>query len=196
MLNIFHVHGFNSGPDSSTGKLIKREFPEANVKSLGYDSSKRFEENFASLISQIGEIDEETDIIIGNSLGGYYAAGLSAHFICYGVLINPCIYPHKYLSKWIGENVSMEDGHKWVLTQEIVNSYKIINEIMGQQIPRLVLIGKNDEVLDPQENLIFWKGKAQTIVTNDNHKFKTLLPYKRQIEEIPYFPPFCMLNDD
>lgn len=50
MLNIYHVHGFNSGPNSSTGKLIKREFPEANVISLEYDSSKRFDENFESLV--------------------------------------------------------------------------------------------------------------------------------------------------
>lgn len=63
----------------------------------------------------------------------------------------------------------------------------MINEIVRNNLTRLIIIGKNDEVLNPEEYIVFWKERANIIVTNDNLASKILLPYKEQIENIPPF---------
>lgn len=184
---IYYVHGFNSGPNSSTGKKLVKEFPDDSVKILAYDSSSPFEENLTLLAERIAKDSDsgEDAIIVGASLGGYYAAWLAEKFALPAVLINPVYSPAEILGKFVGENASFEDGHKWELTKDLVGSYKPLELVNHRSYPKIVLIGKNDDVIDPEKNISFWQGKGKIVETDDGHSIASFEPIKKRMQELP-----------
>lgn len=181
-MQIYFMHGFNSGPNSSTGKMIKKDLGDKYaIRILSYDSSKTFQENFKQLIKEINGNDPP--IFIGTSLGAYYAYHLANYFQTKCVLLNPCITPKETLEKFRGENTSFEDGHKWTLTNDAINSYAPINQIPFDGIHRFVVIGENDEVIDPIKNRDFWKINADVyILQNEGHSISSIISIKNELE--------------
>ena len=47
--------------------------------------------------------------VMGSSLGGFYAAWLSAHLGVPAVLINPAVHPSRDLARYIGEHPVWQD---------------------------------------------------------------------------------------
>ncbi len=120
---IFYIHGFNSGKGSSTSELLAKQTGK-EIISLSYDSSKCCKENIDSLISQFNEYPLGNHVIIGTSLGGFYALKLAEYLGTQAICFNPALFPSEQLEQFIGENVNFSTGEHYVLTKETVASYK------------------------------------------------------------------------
>ena len=145
----YYIHGFASGKNSSTfGKIKERIY---SAKALTYDSAKTYRENIKSLISQIAR-DESPCCLIGSSLGGFYAMQLTpfVHNCVVRLLINPCTAPKSALKKMPGVHTNFETKKTFSITSEICDSYPNDLDIakLSRGIPTVVLLSKNDEVLD------------------------------------------------
>ena len=119
---IFYVHGFNSSRDSSTGRMLREQIGRP-VKCLGYDCSKPFKENLEELGKEAWQAMDGFDVIVGSSLGGFYACEMVKELQTCAVVFNPAMKPKSQLKQFLGENVNFATGEKWMFTDDILNSY-------------------------------------------------------------------------
>ncbi len=184
-MRLIYIHGFNSGPSSSSGRKLRETFPDMPVTVLAYDSALDFPAIFAQLKSAAQKLAAQgPTAMLGSSLGGYYAAQLASDLGLPCVLVNPCNNPPQALKEFVGKNVSFEDEHAWIFTKKALESYEPLEATKLAPVPRLVIIGRNDILLDPLENAAFWKDYARVAMTDDEHSIASFEPLKQQMLEI------------
>ncbi len=84
------VHGFNSSGNGTTASNIKSVLNDFGITKIIAPNFNLL--NYDETISKIKELSKNVDIIIGHSLGGYYAMSLERPEN-FKILINPCIDP-------------------------------------------------------------------------------------------------------
>lgn len=184
-MQLIYTHGFNSGPSSSSGRKLRQTFPDMPLTVLSYDSALDFPAIYAQLKGEAQKIKAKgPTAMVGSSLGGYYTALLSSDLGLPCVLVNPCNNPPLALKEFVGKNVSFEDEHPWVFTKKALESYKSLDAAKLAPVPRLVIVGRNDILLDPLDNAAFWNGYAKVAMTDDEHSIASFEPLKKQILEI------------
>jgi len=160
-MKIFIIHGYKS---SRFGNLdrISALSSLGEVKPLGYKSDKTREEILEVLRKEIeyafceNKDPDETFMIVGASLGGYFANELASSFkSAVPVLLNPCCDPHKSLGLPSFEGKPLRLDH----------------ENFG--ISPYVMLTMDDEVFDYSETLDYFKGSDSTnyVFPYGSHRF-------------------------
>ena len=169
-MKYYYIHGLKSNGRFSSNKL--REVLQSDVELLDWKDEIFYHYNMEILHKQLK--DKEDYILIGSSLGGFYAMQLANTFSVPCVLFNPVIYPKKSFEK-------VKD--KYNINEDIVNSYpdKPDKQIL---IPRLIVVGKNDEILDPNDAINYWNNKCNLLITEDKHHIENFKPFKQVIEHL------------
>lgn len=184
-MQLIYTHGFNSGPSSASGRKLRKAFPDMPVTVFSYDSALDFPTIYAHLKSGAQKISANgPTALVGSSLGGYYTARLASDLGLPCVLVNPCNNPSEALKEFVGNNVSFEDEHHWVFTRQALESYEALDPAKLALVPRLVIVGRNDILLDPLENAAFWHDYATVAMTEDEHSIASFEPLKKQMLEI------------
>ena len=83
---ILYIYGYGSSPESSTCKWLKNNLPNVIVYSFEYAQSDP-ENSIPYLCSLVEELD--IDVVIGSSLGGWYAMHVASICSLPSILINP-----------------------------------------------------------------------------------------------------------
>ena len=149
---IFYVHGFNSSKDSSTGRLLMEQSGRS-VTCLGYDCSKPFAENLEAMALEAWKDMDGFDVIVGTSLGGFYACEMVKELQTCAIVFNPAMKPRMQLRKFLGENINFSTGEKWMFTDDILNSYP--DELKAPNgLPVKAYASKKDEVLPGNGELV------------------------------------------
>lgn len=174
-LSILYLHGFASSGNSGTAKEIQECLPNCKVISpdMPIHPSEALE-----LIHKIVD-EQEIDLVIGTSMGGYFAAQISGKL---KILVNPSFHVSRMMKSRLGDNYEMtipyfktrEDGAtEFVLTKEIANWYFALERNIGKsaawsnrsKIETLGVFGTDDDVVDCREeylsmydNIRFFKG--------------------------------------
>jgi len=172
---LLYLHGFLSSPLSKKaqktidyGKSIGI-FDAIEVPSLPVGPADTIERLHLLIRSR----EAENLLLIGSSLGGYFATYLSEVFNAPSVLINPAIDPHKHWRKYLGQhrNYHTEEVH------EVTEAH--VKELEKLHVPRksypknfLVFAQKGDEVLDYRLALEAF-GKENCIIREGgNHSYE------------------------
>lgn len=89
-MKILNIHGYNGSPDNSAKTALEALGHTVVSPSINYDS-----ESPESIIEKLSSVlcDNSPDIIVGTSLGGFFAAVLSARNDLPVILVNPCLMP-------------------------------------------------------------------------------------------------------
>ncbi len=172
---IAYIHGFNSSPDSNTFKLLRQFFPDAQA--LDYPSSGLFPENLARLQKQARALSIPSGtslILVGSSLGGFYASQLSALLGCNCALFNPSVWPAQSLRQFVGPNTYFYGGQHWEFTETMCDSYGIFSDVRTAPVKRFLVLGLADTLLNPEEARAYWKNHAAIHETNDGHSLAAL----------------------
>jgi len=186
-----YIHGLNSDGKRSFKNLS--EFLDGKFFNLSWECDRPFDENLAYLISQCEELEEayppedpffEFFVLIGSSMGGYYASVLSSIKLYPCALFNPVVYPQKTLQKFKGPNTNFATGKKYELTQELIDSYNFSGNLHKYGISRSIILGRNDEVLDYREAEEFYRGIGHTVITDNRHQIVDYSPFKAMIETL------------
>lgn len=100
-MNIVYIYGWNSSPNSDTGKVLQALFPKHNVISPEYDQHNPIEaiEYFNNFIPE-----NKINALVASSFGAFIA--LNIRHVIFRFLINPCIKPSIELPKL--EEVSLD----------------------------------------------------------------------------------------
>ncbi len=111
-------------------------------------------------------------LLIGSSLGGYYATWLAERYGLRAALVNPAVVAPLSLSEYIGPQTNLYTGETFDFTQAHVDALKAL------AVPRIthperywLLAETGDEVLDYREAVRFYADCKHTILPGGDHSF-------------------------
>lgn len=146
MRDVIYIHGFASSGNSFKGDLLREYFGKnahtPNLKSKPKDD-----------ISYLKELilDLNNPILVGSSLGGFYAEYLSKTLHLDGMLINP-LTDVTFAKNFIGEHSYFETDESFYFTkedyQDLLNYSLELRSIEIGLEKRVVLVAKDEDVLD------------------------------------------------
>lgn len=182
---ILYIHGFGSSGQGGKSKLFREYFKKRGRKFLAPSLSIIPELAISTLEEIVQVCTDEEIVLMGSSLGGYYALYLCEKYDLKAVLINPSIKPYETLKKVIGSNKSYYDGNfsfNWGEAQ--VDSLKKFSVDRVKKENYLLLARKGDEVLDYREAEKKLEGAKMIIEDGGDHGF---LDIERYFEDIALF---------
>jgi predicted esterase YcpF (UPF0227 family) len=192
MTEIVYLHGFNSAFDPENEKVAALSQLGA-VHGISYDSYSSYRCIRRHLIDEIGKIECDFGdlLLVGTSLGGFWAAEMAAVFGCPSVIINPCYDPTEMLRRHIGENINYKTQEKKIFTTESCESYENIRiqDTLPPYFP-LVLIDLGDTIIDPYLSAEIFEELKWSVIKYEggSHRFDHMV---ESIEEIKKYLNYC-----
>ena len=172
---IFYLHGFNSSPDSLKARLFadychSRGVTDVSVPSLPYDPDLAMSLLEAAVAPNAAEIA----LLVGSSLGGYYATYLAERYNLKAALINPAVAPCDSLQKdFLGWHKNMYTGEEYEFTRAHVDFLRTLNvEKIDTPAKYLLCVQTGDEVLDYRRALALYAGSQQLVEEGGSHSFE------------------------
>lgn len=177
---IIYLHGFNSGGQSQKAAWLRHHLAPAVMFAPTYEphrahTAPRELRKFIARLKRENPADRKL-MLIGSSLGGFWAQYLAPEFGAAIVLINPSLRPDETLARHVGRYRNESTGGTTVLTAEDVAAlrpYRV--EPCNRRVPTLVLLDTGDEVLDYRiaEGAFYACGRT-FIYPGGNHRFAHL----------------------
>ena len=177
MFKILYLHGFASCGEGNKSKALVAYFGNENLlaPNLPYAPQEAIE-TLSTLISI-----ENPSLLVGSSLGGYYATCLAEKFGIPAVLINPSCKPWDTLAEHVGWQERFCDGEKFEFKQVYLQQLERIS-IAPQRSRYLVLLQSEDEVLDYRIAKEQYKNHRVIVEYGGNHRFENIHEYLSMIE--------------
>jgi len=109
-------------------------------------------------------------LVIGSSLGGFYATVAAERTGCRAVVINPAVHPQSHFERYLGPQQNLHTGENFDLTREHVAELAALDPRAITRPERYWLIVETaDEVLDYREAVAFYAGAFQSVVQGGDH---------------------------
>ncbi|MFH7804569.1 YqiA/YcfP family alpha/beta fold hydrolase [Acinetobacter sp. BSP-53] len=162
-MNIIYLHGFQSSALSIKGQQIKDYCQQqGNVQVHLPDLNMPPEQTMAHLAAMIESLDRV--VLVGSSLGGFYATQLVAKYGVPAVLINPAMRPWQLFRDLFGsDQIPYVVNAEWTLDHTHLDQLEQMAVPFVQDADKiLVLLQQGDEVLDYRE--------AQRYYSNASHQ--------------------------
>ena len=187
MSKIIYLHGFNSAYNPQSDK-VKELQTIGTVTGVSYNSYGSYDEIFRFLIDNIEYCDDL--VLVGTSLGGFWAATIAAHLGCPSVVINPCHTPESMLARYVGiANANYQTGQVNTLTSDAVSSYAR-HKISTNAYPLLplVLLDMGDSVIDSSETATITQGYPMMQFEGGSHMFEHM---SQSIDRVAQYINYC-----
>jgi predicted esterase YcpF (UPF0227 family) len=149
---IMYCHGFASNYDPQKDK-VKRLSMLAPVQGVTVDYTCPPDKVFEAFAAELQ--GSSRALIVGTSMGGFFAAWLGSVFNLPFISINPAVSPATSLQKYIGRGQT-HFGTPYDLKREVVRTYQDIPFRFDG--PGEIVLDLGDEVINAQE--------TQTVVAN------------------------------
>lgn len=189
---LVYLHGFNSGGTSGKATWLRDNLPDIAVLSPTYpvhraDAAPDFLRAYV-LRARRGRPGDKRLLLVGSSLGGFWARGLARELNAGMALINPGIHPDVDLRAAIGPNTNEATGERYVLTAEQVRVFARRKQPhCDPGVPTLVLLDEGDELLDHRVAQAYYRGCGKILVyPGGSHRFEHLpeaLPEIRRLHD-------------
>lgn len=171
--SILYIHGLNSSPLSHKAQQLS-----AVMQQLGLAEQLRVpalhhhpRQAMAQLHAAIDELD--APLLVGSSLGGYYASHLAERHGLKALLINPAVNPHRLFDGFLGTQQNLYSGERWELTQDHVQALAELEVAPPQDGARYqVWLQTADETLDYRHAERFYRACALRIQAGGDHGFQ------------------------
>lgn len=159
-----YLHGFLSSGNSKKGRWLKQQVDSL----LQQNQSPAFAEivtptySIKTPLLSVRNIDDvvttsiqkayENDcsvILLGSSMGGYYAQYFGHKYDLPYIMINPALNPEAIFYKNLGQHVNPATAEEFVIDEFYIESLlSYSTRQVNYEIPALLLIDKDDEVID------------------------------------------------
>ncbi|WP_313026980.1 YqiA/YcfP family alpha/beta fold hydrolase [Pseudomonas lopnurensis] len=171
--SILYLHGLNSSPLSQKASQLS-----VALKGLGLADRLRIpalhhhpRQAIAQLEACIAELGRP--VLVGSSLGGYYATHLAERHGLKALLINPAVMPHRRFDGYLGPQTNLYSGEVWALTEDHVVALAELETAPPQDAERYqVWLQTGDETLDYRDAERFYRGCALRIQAGGDHGFQ------------------------
>jgi predicted esterase YcpF (UPF0227 family) len=185
--HLLYLHGFRSSPQSAKAQtmaaLVQARHPGVTWWCPQLPASPA--QAMALLLQATAAWPRGQMAVMGSSLGGFYAAWLSAHMGVPAVLINPAVHPSRDLARYIGEHPVWQDPAQSIFFEQ--GYVQELMELESQPLPTrpatLALIAKGDEVLDWREMLARHQTGQVRLIEGSDHALSDFEDHLPQILE-------------
>lgn len=169
---LLYIHGFASSGQSYKGKVLTIAFGRQQV--LAPTLSTVPDEAVAALKQTMDPLLEQNTpfMLVGSSLGGYYAAYLAGEYDLPCVLVNPSVSPLKTLVKGLGLNpyYSGKSGY-FLFTRDHLGQFRNYQPSERAQERMLLMVQTGDEVLDYRKALEQFPKAEHYVIEGGSHGF-------------------------
>jgi predicted esterase YcpF (UPF0227 family) len=174
---IIYLHGFNSSGASVKGATLKRQLQPIHVSLPSYHHDP------AVAIRQL-EVEVECALerfarvmLVGSSLGGFYAQSLGRRYGLNIVLINPALDPISTLAPYVGQQTNYYTGEHYRFERRHLEALRPLYVDVAQiaTVPTLVLLDTADEVIDADVAARLYRDRGTVIAfPGGDHGFQHL----------------------
>jgi len=126
-MNILYIHGFRSSGDSDKARQMQARFPEATVVSPTLSANP--DEAVGQLEEILPTLSDKT-LIVGTSLGGFYALYLSCRYGYACCAINPAWQAHLTLRHKVGRHTRYDSDEVYDFRPEYPDRLAELREAM------------------------------------------------------------------
>lgn len=170
---LLYIHGLNSSARSKKAcQLI------ALMQSLGLSEQLRVPELHHHPREAMFQLESAVEalgrpLLVGSSLGGYYATHLAQRHGLKAVLINPAVNPHQLFDGFLGTQQNFYTGENWELTHDHILALREL-EVPAPQDPQRfqVWLQTGDEILDYRRAESFYRACALRIQAGGDHSYQ------------------------
>lgn len=185
---ILYLHGFRSSPQSTKASLLAQAIEAAGHADAWIcpqlpPSPRRALALADHLIEQrIGQgLDPQNELVVlGSSLGGYYATCLAEKWRCRALLFNPVVHAARDLATQVGEHTMWNSPERFTFLPEYVDELAEMAPGRPADPARYYLLAaKGDEVLDWREMADWYRGCELRLLEGSDHgisDFRQWLP--------------------
>jgi hypothetical protein len=176
-----YLHGLNSSGDSAKAHWLRAQLAPVPVLAPTYPAH-RADASVGQLRAFIAEVlathPGQPLVLVGSSMGGFYAQFLAPGCGARVVLVNPAIFPDEGLMDHLGPQINEATGERYELTAEGVRAmarYRL--EDCHGTAPTLLLLDEADEVIDYRIARDFYQGCATAtlrVFPGGGHRFDHL----------------------
>lgn len=171
--SILYIHGFNSAPESKKASQLT-----SVMQQMGLGEQLRVpalhhhpRQAIAQLETAIGE--QGSPLLVGSSLGGYYATWLAERHGLKALLVNPAVSPHRMFDGYLGTQTNLYSGETWELTHDHVNALAEL-EVPAPRDPQRIQVWLQtaDETLDYRYAETYYAACALRIQAGGDHSYQ------------------------
>ena len=172
---IVYLHGFRSSPRSSkavmTGDAIKALSTSENpIEWYCPQLVASPKASMEMVNSHITRSQHDRLVVIGSSLGGYYANYLAEKYGCKAVALNPAVRAPRELAAHVGMLTSYDTDEPYDFRPEYIDELKALQvESITDPSRYFLMAAKGDELLDWHEMVDFYKGAEQLVLEGSDH---------------------------
>ena len=180
-MHFLYIHGFNSSPESLKGQQLIRHFESiGRASQLSVPALSHWPEEAMQQLESIVQQHDEL-LLIGSSLGGFYATCLSERYAhVKAILVNPAVAPHTLLGALLGPQKNFYSGEEYELTLEHMAQLERLYYPQLTYPERLLLmLQEGDETLDYREAVSYYSESSQIVQPGGHHgfeNFESMLP--------------------
>ncbi len=169
--SLIYLHGFRSSPMTEKGQVFRRTFPAVTLAT--YDSLHP-DISYRQLDRIVREELPQQPILVGSSLGGFWAYQFAKQYALSCVLLNPCMSPEITLAPYLGIVQNLYTGERGVMEESDLQAYGRYR-LAGEAAQCVVLHEKGDELIPFQQSVANFEGKARLIlIEGGSHRFEHL----------------------
>jgi uncharacterized protein len=182
-LFLIYLHGFLSSPHSSKARQTVEYCQQVGmddrivVPKLA-DSPLQVASEIQKLIES--RIARQRVVLMGSSLGGYYATYFAGKNNLQAALINPSIRPFEKWTAYIGEHKNYHSDRTHIVKPEYVEELRTLDyPVLENPGNFLLLTQTGDEVLDYRQGVEKFRFATSIVQQGGNHSFinfKAVLP--------------------
>lgn len=157
-LIVLYFHGYGSSPLTDKVSDLKRSFADVRAPQIPL----LFQEAQSTLCDYVESLmcEKRDLIIVGTSLGGYWAGMIGAKYDIPTVLVNPAIDPAKSLVQFDDTRLTTDELAKF-------------DKITKSSSPRMVLLAEDDDIIPPHEAARLFADNAKVQLFRDGgHRFQ------------------------
>lgn len=202
-MNLIYIHGLDSDANSTKGLLLdeycQQYHPDITVHRP--DLNQPPQVVFNKLLSLVKELGRGTKVVlVGSSLGGYFATLVSNQTGCPMLLLNPSTQPHVTLQRFeegkSADTLKADDHQEqtlhttdggWALTKADLQWFAQ-HQLLSVENPSqvTVMLKQDDELLNANLSAAFYKkqGAIVTIQAGGDHRFSDFAEHLPQVVEI------------
>lgn len=177
---ILYLHGFLSSAQSAKGQWLQREFSQEGISfhCLSYPLKTPFL-SLDALKTQMQALgcfaQNQPWIIMGSSMGGFYAQYLAQEYQKPLVMINPALQAVKILSQHRGLQQHPTTQETFDINTEYLKGLNTLQREPDASIKTLLLLDEGDEVIAFEPSLRAYENTAEVLCfKNGSHAFEHL----------------------
>ena len=203
-MNLIYIHGLDSDANSTKGLLLDEYCQQhhADIKVHRPDLNQPPKVVFDKLLKLVAELDADSKVVlVGSSLGGYFATLVSNETGCPALLINPSTQPHITLQRFYDDksaaDVLKTDSYQekvlhtteggWAITKADLQWFAH-HQLLTVENPSevTVMLKKGDELLDTNLSAAFYQHQGATVIAQDggDHRFSDFAEHLPEVLEI------------